>query len=49
MADNTYSFLKEFGFVPEQELSVRKILSTSELGKRYQLIILVTRQQPIRT
>lgn len=39
MADNTYSFLKESGFEPEQELCVRKILSTSELGKRYNLII----------
>ena len=35
MADNTYSSLKESGYVPEQELSVRKILATSELGKRY--------------
>lgn len=39
MADNTFSFLKESGFVPEQELCVRKILSTSELGKRYRLNI----------
>lgn len=37
MADNTYSSLKESGYVPEQELSVRKILATSELGKRYHL------------
>ena len=39
MAENTYSFLKESGYVPEQELSVRKILATSELGKRYHLNI----------
>ena len=39
MADNTYSSLKESGFAPEQELCVRKILATSELGKRYHLNI----------
>jgi hypothetical protein len=39
MAKNTYSFLKESGFIPEQELTVRKILATSELGKRYHLNI----------
>lgn len=47
MADNTYSFLKESGFVPEQELSVRKILSTSELGKRYHLIINGNKQSSV--
>lgn len=39
MADNTYSLLKESGFIPEHELCVRKILATSELGKRYHLNI----------
>lgn len=39
MAKNTYSFLKESGFIPEKELTVRKILATSELGKRYHLNI----------
>lgn len=37
MAENTYSGLKELGYMPEQELSVRKIVATSELGKRYHL------------
>lgn len=39
MAENTYSSLKKSGFTPEQELSVHKILSTGEHGKRYRLII----------
>lgn len=39
MAESTYSSLKESGYIPEQELSVRKILATSELGKRYHLNI----------
>lgn len=47
MADNTYFFLKESGFVPEQELIVRKILSTSELGKRYHLIINGNKQSSV--
>lgn len=47
MADNTYSFLKESGFVPEQKLSVRKTLSTSELGKRYHLIIKGNKQSSV--
>ena len=34
MAENTYSTLKESGYAPEQELSIRKIVATSELGKR---------------
>ena len=37
MAENTYSALKESGYAPEQELSIRKIVATSELGKRYHL------------
>ena len=37
MAESTYSGLKELGYMPEQELSVRKIVATSELGKRYHL------------
>jgi hypothetical protein len=37
MAENTYSTLEELGFKPEQDLSIRKIVSTSELGKRYHL------------
>lgn len=37
MTENTYSFLKESGYKPEQELSVRKIVATSEQGKRYHL------------
>ena len=37
MAENTYSALKESGYAPEQELSVRRIVATSELGKRYHL------------
>lgn len=37
MAENTYSVLKESGYAPEQELLVRKIIATSELGKRYHL------------
>lgn len=37
MADNTYSILKNSGYTPEQELSIRKIVATSELGKRYHL------------
>lgn len=37
MAENTYSTLKESGYAPEQELSIRKIVVTSELGKRYHL------------
>ena len=39
MADNTYSFLKESGFEPSLELLVRKILATTEHGKRYHLNI----------
>ena len=39
MAENTYSSLKKSGYAPGQELSVRKILATSELGKRYHLNI----------
>jgi hypothetical protein len=39
MAENTYSSLKESGYAPEQELTVRKILATSEKGKRYHLNI----------
>ena len=35
MAENTYSSLKTSHFMPEQELCARKILATSELGKRY--------------
>ncbi len=37
MAENTYSALKESGYAPEQELSIRKIVATSEKGKRYHL------------
>ncbi len=37
MADNTYSFLKASGFNPSLELLVRKILATTEHGKRYHL------------
>ena len=37
MTENTYSFLKESGYKPEQELSARKIVATSEQGKRYHL------------
>ncbi len=37
MAENTYSFLKGSGYAPEQELAVRKIVATYELGKRYHL------------
>lgn len=37
MADSTYSSLKESGYTPELELSARKIVATSELGKRYHL------------
>lgn len=37
MAENTYSALKESGYAPEQELSIRKIVATSEFGKRYHL------------
>ena len=37
MTENTYSFLKESGYKPEQELSDRKIVATSEQGKRYHL------------
>ena len=39
MAESTYSSLKESGYIPERELSVRKILAASELGKRYHLNI----------
>ena len=37
MAENTYSSLKESGFEPQQELLVRRILVTAELGKHYRL------------
>lgn len=39
MANNTYSFLKESGYEPSLELLVRKILATTEHGKRYHLNI----------
>ena len=39
MAENTYSSLKESGFEPQQELQVRRILATAELGKHYRLNI----------
>ena len=39
MADNTYSILKESGYEPSSELLVRKILATTEHGKRYHLNI----------
>ncbi len=39
MADNTYSFLKESGYESSLELLVRKILATTEHGKRYHLNI----------
>ena len=39
MADNTHSTLKAAGYKPEQELSVRKIVATSEHGKRYHLSV----------
>lgn len=37
MAENTYSALKESGYAPEQELTIRKIVAASEQGKRYHL------------
>lgn len=39
MAENTYSFLKESGFEPASELLVRKIIATTEHGRRYHLNI----------
>ena len=41
MAENTYSSLKTSHFMPEQELCARKILATSELGKRCDKLVLV--------
>lgn len=37
MANNTNSFLKESSFEPSLELLVRRILATTEHGKRYHL------------
>ena len=37
MANNTTSFLKESSFEPSLELLVRRILATTEHGKRYHL------------
>ncbi len=47
MAENTYSSLKESGYTPELELSVRKIVATSELGKRYHLNISLSKRSTL--
>lgn len=47
MAENTYSFLKKSGYEPEQELSIRKIVATSELGKRYHLNVSQSKQSSL--
>jgi hypothetical protein len=39
MTENTYSLLKDRGYEPEQDLAVRKIIATTEFGKRYHLNI----------
>ena len=47
MAKNTYSTLKESGYSPEQELSARKIVATSEQGKRYHLNVSQSKRSSI--
>lgn len=47
MADNTYSFLKASGYEPDQELSVRKIIASSEQGKRYCLNVSQARRSSL--
>ena len=47
MDENTYSSFNTSHFMPEQELCARKILATSELGKRYHLNISGQRQSAV--